>query len=104
DTDKKLNLSTLNGSTKIDGDYPQEMIQMKRRMPFLKEFPFGNVMPAIKDMISGFTSMRQGPEVEVHTRAGSENEDKNIEKVLEMLAEGKITAEEAEKLIRTIRG
>ncbi len=104
DTDQKLYLSTLNGSTKIEGDYPEEKVQMKRRMPFLREFPFGGVMPAIKDMISGFTSMRHGPDVEVHTQSGSGNDDKNIEKVLEMLAEGKITSEEAEKLIRTIKG
>ena len=103
-SDKSLYISTLNGSTKLDGNYPKDKIHLKQRISVLKQFPFKDFAPMLKDIISGFSSMKERPDVEVHPRSGLKEEDTNIEMVLRMLSEGKITLEEAERLIKTIRG
>ncbi len=100
---RNMYLSTLSGKTVIDGAYPQEKIQIKKRMPFLKNFPFKSIKPMMKDIMSSFSSMKDNFGVEVHTSTDDGN-SKNVEMILNMLSEGKITAEDAEKLIAALKG
>ncbi|MCP4749275.1 MAG: DUF4097 domain-containing protein [Proteobacteria bacterium] len=102
-SDKNVYLSTLSGSIAVDGDYPEEKFQTKRRMPFLKNRPFKDFMPTVKNIISNFSAMKDGAGIEIHTKAEGED-GKSVEMVLEMLAQGKISADEATKLIETIKG
>lgn len=97
-----LFLSTLSGRTSITGDYPKDKVEIKKRMPFLKNHPFKSFVPVMKDFVSSFTSMRDDEDIEIHAQA--ENEvAKNTKMILEMLAGGKITADEAEKLINALK-
>lgn len=99
--DNYVFLSTLSGSTDIKGDYPEESIQVKRRMPMFKDHPFKSVVPTMKEFFSSFVSTSNKNDVEVET-GSQKSEDDSVKKILEMLSEGKITAEEAEKLIRAL--
>jgi len=97
-----LFLSTLSGRTSITGNYPKDKVEIKKRMPFLKNHPFKSFAPVMKDFVSSFTSMRDDDDIEI--QAQSENEVANNTKmILEMLAGGKITADEAEKLINALK-
>ena len=100
-TEKELSLSTLSGNTKLEGTYPEDKIRKKRSMPFMKGSPFKEFMPMMKEFMH---SMKGGRGVEVHTKWHSSNKSKNVETILNMLAEGKITADEAERLINAIKG
>jgi len=99
--DQELFLSTLSGSIKLEGEYPEDKIRRKRSMPFMKGAPFRDFMPMIKEFIS---SMKGGRGVEVHTQWESGDKSKNVETILNMLSEGKITPDEAERLINAIKG
>ena len=103
--DKELFLSTLSGNTELEGTYPEEKISKKRTMPFMKGAWFKDVMPTIKEFMS---SMKGGHGVEVHTQWDSgrkeRKENKNVKAILDMLSEGKITPDEAERLINAIKG
>lgn len=96
-------ISTLSGETAIKGDYPKEKVEIKKRMPFLKNHPFKTVMPAMKNFVSSFAKMADDDGVEVNTAPETENNDPHIQQILQMLSEGKINAEEAEKLISALK-
>ncbi len=103
--EKILTLSTLSGSTSLVGDYPEGAIVIKPRMPFLKNHPFKSFVPSVKDMFSSLFSSTgsNASDVEVETETVSE-ENENTKMILEMLSQGKISVEEAEKLIKALSG
>ncbi|MBU2645227.1 DUF4097 family beta strand repeat protein [bacterium] len=101
--ESRIYISTLSGETAITGDYPHEKIEIKNRMPFLKSHPFKAFMPAMKSFVSSFAKMADDGDVEVHTAAETKGNDKYIQQILQMLADGKINAEEAEKLISALK-
>ena len=98
-----ISISTLSGETAITGDFPKEKVEIKRRMPFLKNHPFKTVMPAMKNFMSSFTRMADDDDVEIHTTAETEANNQHVQQILQMLSDGKITAEEAEKLISALK-
>jgi len=97
-----LYLSTLSGRTSITGNYPSDKVEIKKRMPFMKNHPFKSFVPVMKDFVSSFTSMRDDDDIEIHAQSESEVA-KNTKMILEMLANGKINADEAEKLINALK-
>ena len=103
--DKVLTITTLSGNSSLVGDYPDGAIVIKPRMPFLKNHPFKSFIPSFKDMFSSFftTGTKGESEVEVEAESNVE-ENENTKMILEMLSAGKITVEEAEKLIRALGG
>lgn len=98
-----IQISTLSGETVVNGDFPKEKVEIKQRMPFLKNHPFKTVMPAMKNFVSSFTRMGDNDGVEVHAAAEAESTEKHVEQILQMLADGKITADEAERLINALK-
>lgn len=101
--DGVINISTLSGETAIKGDLPEEKLEIKKRMPFLKNHPFKTVIPAMKNFVSSFTRAGDDDEVEIHATEHSENNEQYINQILQMLSDGKISAEEAERLINALK-
>ncbi len=99
--DRNIYLSTLSGATSVKGDYPEENVHVKRRITFLKNHPFKSVVPSMKDFFSSVFSMTDNDDVEVETKP-KESTKKNTTMILQMLSEGKISAEEAEKLLNAL--
>lgn len=105
---KQLTLSTLSGSSSTMGEYPEGAVVIKPRMPFIKNHPFRQFVPSMKEMFSSYFSHSQkhGDEVEVEAESLSEaqtQQDKESRKmILQMLSEGKISVEEAERLIKAL--
>jgi hypothetical protein len=104
--ENSLVLSTLSGHTTVVGDYPEGGIVVKPRLPFIKNHPFKTFVPSMKEMFSSFFSTAGNKnEVEVEAEAEPrQGESEQAKMVLEMLSQGKISAEEAEKLIKALRG
>ncbi len=97
-------ISTLSGETVVKGDYPAEKVETKKRMPFLKDNPFKSFMPAMKNFVSSFTRMADDDDdIEVQATTESEGSSEHVQQILQMLSDGKITAEEAEKLINALK-
>jgi len=101
--DYGVQISTLSGETAIKGDYPKEKVEIKKRMPFLKNHPFKTVMPGLKNFVSSFTNMADNDGVEVNSATESDDNNPHIQRILQMLSDGKINAEEAEKLINALK-
>ncbi len=101
--DGNISISTLSGETVVKGDFPKEKVEIKKRMPFLKNHPFKTVMPAMKNFVSSFTRMGDDDDVEIHATAEAESNDQHIQQILQMLSDGKINADEAEKLISALK-
>ena len=69
----------------------------------MKNHPFKTVFPSVKEFCSSFFTAAAEDEVEVQTDSAAESsDDGNIKRILQMLSEGKLSAEEAEKLIRAL--
>ncbi|MBU2511017.1 DUF4097 family beta strand repeat protein [bacterium] len=95
-------VSTMSGNPDVIGDFPEDAVQIKRRMPFLKNHPFKSFFPSMKNTCASFFSMsKDDDEVEVHAETVPDDDD-NVKMILEMLSQGKISAEEAEKLIKAL--
>ncbi len=101
--DYSIHISTLSGETAVKGDYPKEKVEIKKRMPFLKNHPFKTVMPAMKNFVSSFVKMADDDGIEVNTTTETGNDEPHIQQILQMLSDGKINAEEAEKLISALK-
>ncbi|MBC8391381.1 MAG: DUF4097 family beta strand repeat protein [Deltaproteobacteria bacterium] len=101
--DYGIQITTLSGETAIKGDYPKEKVEIKKRMPFLKNHPFKSFMPVMKNFVSSFAKMADSDDIEINTTSAAENNDRHIQQILQMLAEEKINAEEAEKLISALK-
>jgi DUF4097 and DUF4098 domain-containing protein YvlB len=95
-----LLLNTLSGQVTVSGDYPEDTVLIKKRMPFIKNQPFKSVFSPMKEMFSSFFK-NSGEEVEVEVDSPGTDEN-HVKMILEMLSQGKISAEEAEKLIRAL--
>ncbi len=98
--DSSIMVSTLSGTTDVIGDYPDDAVQIKRRMPFFKNHPFKSFFPNMKSACSSFFTSSDDDDIEVETE--TVKEDENVKLILEMLSQGKITADEAEKLIKAL--
>lgn len=105
-SDRTLILSTLSGQTTVLGDYPAGGIEIKPRFPYIKNHPFKTVVPSLKEMFASFFStMGKRSDVEVETEGEPHaKESEHTKIVLDMLSQGKITAAEAEKLIKALHG
>ncbi|NQU66196.1 MAG: DUF4097 family beta strand repeat protein [SAR324 cluster bacterium] len=101
--DYSIDIATLTGATVVEGDYPKEKVEIKKRMPFLKNHPFKTVMPAMKNFVSSFAKMADRDDTEINGTAAAEHIDQHIQQILQMLSDGKINAEEAEKLISALK-
>lgn len=99
--DNLIELSTLGGNTVVAGNYPKECIHIRKRMPFIKENPFKSFFSPMKDMFSSVFHSSNDDEVEIHAEATSEDNE-HVKTILQMVSDGKINAEEAEKLIRAL--
>lgn len=110
---KELLISTLSGNTSIVGQYPEDWITIKPKMPFFKNHPFKNFGPSMKDMCSSFfafshksdndSSSEAETEVEVEVESQPDSKE-STKMILQMLSEGKISVEEAERLIKALSG
>lgn len=107
DGDRHINISTLNGDTEVTGDYPDDKVQVKRKMPYLRNIPFKDFSQPwrsmMKDVFSNIFSGDIKPDVEVYSQS-SQEENKNVETILEMLSQGKITPDQAERLMNALKG
>ncbi len=99
--DAMILVSTLSGNSDVIGDFPEDAVQIKRRMPFIKNHPFKSFFPSMKNTCASFFSMSDDDEVEVEAET-VKDDDENVKMILEMLSQGKISAEEAEKLIKAL--
>lgn len=102
DGDYLTSVSTLSGTIQCDGDYPKDKVEIKKRMPFIKNHPFKNVMPDIKSFFTSFSKVMDDSDVEIKTEAESSTE-KHVKTILDMVSDGKISVDEAEKLIKAIK-
>jgi DUF4097 and DUF4098 domain-containing protein YvlB len=102
--ERRLVLSSLSGRVTVEGGYPKDRVEIRKRMPFLKQHPFREVMPAVKNVVSSLAAMAREGNVEVRTGKEDEETEQNVRLILQMLSEGKITATEAEKLIAALKG
>lgn len=100
--DAMILVSTLSGNPDVVGEFPVDAVQIKRRMPFIKNHPFKSFFPSMKNSWASFFSMSKDDEVEVEVEAETVSDDENVKMILQMLSEGKISAEEAEKLIKAL--
>lgn len=101
DGDKVLSLSSLGGDIDLSGDYPEDKVVIKKKMDFGGKELFKGFKPMIKNIFSTFNANKDNIEVEVEEKKDKKTDD-NIERVLKMVADGKITAEQAEKLINAL--
>ncbi len=98
--DSSLILSTLSGQVSVTGEYPEDAVHIKRRMPFFKDHGLKSVFSPMRDMCSSFFS-KSKDEVEVEVES-AEADESHVKMILEMLSQGKISAEEAERLIKAL--
>jgi len=98
----KLIVSSLSGRTAIEGNYPHDSVEIQKRLPFLKNHPFKSFLPLVKKVVTSFTSLAEAGDVEVQAKE-DEALEPHIQRILDMLSEGKISAAEAEKLINAIK-
>lgn len=90
--EEKLNIRVLSGDTDIKGDYPEDKIEIKRTTDLSGKFEIRK-LKKLADIFGGNKA-----EVKV------EEDSDNINRILEMLESGKINSEQAEKLIKSLKG
>lgn len=108
--EKMINLKSISGDIELEGNKPAEdKIRISTvkgdfsgfnpiGKEFFKSWTFGNTF---KDLKSHFKDISD--ENSVSEIKETKKDDQNVQTVLNMLAEGKISAEEAEKLIKAIK-
>lgn len=112
-TEKCINISTMSGDQEISGNIPEDKIIVKNQMrnhgmEFMKGFK--PMMKGIFGSIGGsMTEQKDQVKTEVFNtsddkREAAEKKDANIERILQMLADGKINFEESERLINLLKG
>lgn len=112
-TEKCINISTMSGDQEISGNIPEDKITVKNKMrnhgmEFMKGFK--PMMKGIFGSIGGsMTEQKDQVKTEVFNtsddkREAAEKKDANIERILQMLADGKINFEESERLINLLKG
>ncbi|MBU4485684.1 MAG: DUF4097 family beta strand repeat protein, partial [Candidatus Delongbacteria bacterium] len=107
--DNNLILKTVSGDVDITGDKPADdrikISQVKgdfsKFNPIGKEFfkgSFGNMFKNLKDHIKNVSENSATSEIRQ-----TKEKDHNIQSILDMVAHGKITVDEAEKLIKALK-
>ncbi|MBN1151319.1 DUF4097 family beta strand repeat protein [candidate division WOR-3 bacterium] len=96
--DKTLSVKSLSGDLKVEGEYPEGKVltsKLSENFADLGIFHF----PKFRKIFSNFDSFPGRKEREIKIDENSSN----IEKILEMVSQGKLDADSAEKLIKAIR-
>ncbi|MFO7810690.1 MAG: DUF4097 family beta strand repeat-containing protein [Candidatus Delongbacteria bacterium] len=106
--DNTLKASTVSGDIDLSGNKPSDeklkISQVKADLgkfsPMAKDLiagTFGNVVKNIKSHFKDINSERSEPEIKKDGK-----NDQSVQKILDMVSEGKISVEEAEKLIKAL--
>jgi len=108
-TDKKLHISTMSGDLSANEAIPEECIVMKHKLKNGMEFMKG-FKPMMKGIFDSIGNSMTGQKEKIHTevirsagREEQETKEANIEKILQMLSEGKISFDESERLIKLLK-
>ncbi len=96
--DSELLVKSLSGEVTIDGEYPPEKIRVQKLSEKFADMHAFH-LPKFKKMFSRFDGVHAGRHKEVRI----DEDSANIEKILEMVSQGKLDADSAEKLIKAIR-
>lgn len=111
-TDKNIMISTMSGDLAVHGSIPEERIIAKNKMKTGMEFMKG-FKPMMKGIFDSIGDTLSGQKDKIKTeifntselaREAAEKKDANIERILQMLADGKISFEESERLIKLLKG
>ncbi|MBN2790478.1 MAG: DUF4097 family beta strand repeat protein [Candidatus Delongbacteria bacterium] len=98
----KIYINSVTGDNNITGDFPEDAIVQQGGLKELKNLQFlkDSIQPMIKQFKEHFKFMpHEKVKEEVNPR---KNNEENIQMILKMLSEGKINAEDAEKLISAL--
>lgn len=93
----KLNFKCLSGDCDISGDYDEKKVVISSAF---KDIDFGGKMEFLKGLNPFVNKARKHGDVEYEEK--KEKPKQGVDKILDMLAEGKISADDAEKLIKAI--
>ncbi|KQC15000.1 MAG: hypothetical protein APR63_12990 [Desulfuromonas sp. SDB] len=85
-------IRSLGGDIKLTGEYPEDKVETKKTTDFSGKFDFAK-LTKLAEVFGG-----NDREVKV------DETGQNVNKILNMLSEGKITSEQAEKLIKSLKG
>ncbi|MBN1619336.1 DUF4097 family beta strand repeat protein [candidate division WOR-3 bacterium] len=96
--DSELLVKSLSGEVTIDGEYPPEKIRVQK---LSEKFADMNAfhLPRFRKIFSELDGIRAGKEKEIRI----DEDSANIQKILDMVSQGKLDASSAEKLIIAIR-
>ncbi|MBN2364028.1 DUF4097 family beta strand repeat protein [candidate division WOR-3 bacterium] len=92
----ELFIKSLNGEIEIEGEYPKEKIHVSKLSDKFAEMSAFH-LPKFRKIFSKFDNFPDRKEVKIDENAA------NIEKILDMVSQGKLDADSAEKLIKAIR-
>lgn len=95
--EEEINIKALSGDVKIEGDYPKEQVKIKK----LSSIPNMIDIPNIPDLKKVFKIFKKGKNEKIEVNVDDDNQ--NVEKVLNMLSDGKINTDEAERLIQSLK-
>ncbi|MGC9365565.1 MAG: DUF4097 family beta strand repeat-containing protein [bacterium] len=87
-----MTIRSLGGDIKLTGEYPADKVETKKTTDFSGKFDFAK--------LTKLTEVFGGNDREVKV----DETGQNVNKILNMLSEGKITSEQAEKLIKALKG
>jgi lia operon protein LiaG len=115
-TDGSFHLKTVSGDIELKGEQPSEsrmrLSTVKGDLSGLKEgidsfsgvfgSAFGSVMKNLKSHIKNVSSDKSDPLVKEEIK-DTRRDDMSVQTILNMVSEGKITVDEAEKLIKALK-
>ena len=96
--DQEITATSVSGDVLIEGAVPDKKKKTSRAEHVIAG---KGIIPIMKHLKNFSFPHGEGPQVEVRKR--DQKEEMNVEMVLNMLEEGRITVEQAEKLIRAIK-
>ncbi|TYB31358.1 MAG: hypothetical protein FXF47_04585 [Candidatus Mcinerneyibacterium aminivorans] len=106
-TESKIYAIIMGGKMDITGDFPEDkLIKKKYNKTGIGKDIVSNIPESIFNMFSKFTGNKsdgENKDVEVEVEEKQNNYTEEVNKVLDMLDEGKINAEQAQKLIKSIK-
>lgn len=122
--DKEVVVNTLSGDVDIDGDFPEGKIicrkkvkdvkkDIKKELAGLKKSLKPLLNDTLKSTLGKLKEDLQGVDISFSEKSekkaekkvvAAESDEALVDKVLDMLAEGKINYEQAEKLINSLKG
>jgi len=106
-TDAIIYAKIMGGNLDMTGDFPEDkLVEKKYNKTGIGRDIVSNIPDSIFSMFSKFTGSSNGSkneDMEVEIEEKQTNHTEEINKVLDMLDEGKINAEQAQKLIKSIK-